>query len=37
MTPEELGRLVTLLRRSGTDLRDVEVKAAAGGLRMARS
>jgi ATP-dependent DNA helicase RecG len=32
MTPEELGRLVTLLRRSGTDLRDVEVKAAGRGL-----
>ncbi|MDI6100641.1 ATP-binding protein [Actinoplanes sp. NEAU-A12] len=32
MTPEELARLIALLRRSGTDLHDVEVKAAGGGL-----
>ncbi|MEU8240553.1 ATP-binding protein [Actinoplanes missouriensis] len=32
MTPDELVRLTALLRRSGTDLRDVEVKAAGGGL-----
>jgi len=28
----ELARLVALLRQAGTDLSDVEVKAAAGGL-----
>ncbi|MBO3740849.1 ATP-binding protein [Actinoplanes flavus] len=32
MTSEEIARLVALLRQTGTDLRDVEVKAAGGGL-----
>jgi ATP-dependent DNA helicase RecG len=32
MRESELARLLALLRQAGTDLRDVEVKAAAGGL-----